>query len=930
MKPLLHALFQGIFWIWNITFLVVVCGGILPLSGGDVFAATLAGEMPIDFCASLAGLVAVPTVCAFVGALRLRKQPLQLIRLFYSVEAPLFLLCGLRLFLLRELTPASAWMLGTAVTCSLAFAAELLYGCAANHQASRRAIWRAVATLQLFAHSLMLLVGILAGVLVLFYAVPAVTFFTYQLFSLSWLIALADLMASGVLWSNFWWVPLLFVLGCFFSTLFVLPLALAIFYIQAWYGILKAYGSQYGRVLATAGSLFAASAWIAIFAALQPQPQIDAFQLLETVPQNDSVKQALLAQSETIRKGLTNAYLLPYRYLSTRAENHHIQDIYTNLLSLPPEAARVMQDSYNYLISPFLFDGSVKDSEKAAKLYAQFFDTPIQKAERSAIRHARESTYNRDRSKAALLNISDKKVWLAAQKITVEERGDWADVELYEVYENQTNSQQEVFYYFSLPESAVITGLWQGNSEKRSERLPFAVSPRKAAQTIYDDDVRELADGALVEQVAPRQYRLRAFPVPARGSSSEQARLHLWLTYKVMQAKGQWALPRLAEKRHVFWTKATQREANGRSLSLQEDAWLPEFLPALKPAAPVLHRVNLPGGYRISALPLKPKDYSLPKKKRFAVLLDTSLSMKTRLEEVQEAFKWLKEKGFADNSFANGDADLYLSAAFGSKPQRVDDLRRFEPEKVTFYGGLRYADILQQFHKLRGKTRYDAILLVTDAGSDDFLEESKKLQPLSVPLWMVHLGGLPRAYDDGILKMIEETRGGVSEQLPDVLRRLGAEAAVGQPARYLADGYAWVMEGPFWDYLEEELPPAGEENSEKGFAPLAARVLVLALSQQPGLNELDRLDRMHAIAKQLNFVTPYSSMLVLADASQRQALNPLPAANDRFEGEEVSAQEELSKPFSVAFFPEISALLVLIAAAFAFVLVWLRPNRTVS
>ena len=37
--------------------------------------------------------------------------------------------------------------------------------------------------------------------------------------------------------------------------------------------------------------------------------------------------------------------------------------------------------------------------------------------------------------------------------------GDTIELELHEVYENQTANQQEVVYYFSLPESAVITGL---------------------------------------------------------------------------------------------------------------------------------------------------------------------------------------------------------------------------------------------------------------------------------------------------------------------------------------------------------------------------------------------------------------------------------------------------------------------------------------
>lgn len=162
-----------------------------------------------------------------------------------------------------------------------------------------------------------------------------------------------------------------------------------------------------------------------------------------------------------------------------------------------------------------------------------------------------------------------------------------------------------------------------------------------------------------------------------------------------------------------------------------------------------------------------------------------------------------------------------------------------------------------QFNKLRGKTRYDAILLVTDAESEDFfLEESKKLPSLSEPLWMVHLGGLPPAYDDEILKLIAETGGGVCERLPDVLYRL-------REGQFLkADGYAWLIDGPFLDYVDSE-------PSEKGFAPLAARVLLLALRQQSGLSERERFERMHALAQQFKFVSPYSAMLVPRQDAQQ-------------------------------------------------------------
>ena len=65
-------------------------------------------------------------------------------------------------------------------------------------------------------------------------------------------------------------------------------------------------------------------------------------------------------------------------------------------------------------------------------------------------------------AQAAWQAVDDREIHLNRQEITVTEHGDWADIELYAVYQNQTAQRQEVVYYFSLPESAVISGLWLG------------------------------------------------------------------------------------------------------------------------------------------------------------------------------------------------------------------------------------------------------------------------------------------------------------------------------------------------------------------------------------------------------------------------------------------------------------------------------------
>lgn len=905
MKRVFHGIFHAIFWLWNLTFLLVVYTGILPLIAPPLITATFAGQIPIEFLFTFVNIIAAPTVCTLIGALRFSKQPVQLMRLFYGVEAPLFLLLLIRLFLLRELTPASALIIGTVVVCIAAFFIELLYGYAHRH--------RAAAWLQMAVHSLMLLVGLYTGAVLMFYAVPTVAVLLREFFSFKWIGWLPYLFTLEAIWA----IPTLLVLFVFTSTLFVaMPSALAALYVLSGRQMLRAFGSQYGRNRAWVGAGAVVTAWIVIFISFQQQPQLQAFNLLKNPAGNDSNRQALLAKSDVIREGLINSYLLSYRYLSTRKENNHISAMYKNVLGLPESAAQVLQDSYNHLMSPFLYQGDRADINKAEKLYTQFFDAPIQKAERQTIQHALQSTFNQDEVKAGLLNINEEKVWLNTQQVTVKEHGDWADVELYEVYENQTPEVQEVFYSFSLPESAVITGLWLGDTAKLSDRFPFVVAPRGAAQQVYNDQVKQRVDPALLEQVGPRHYRLRAFPIPVRstpprGESQQPQEMHLWLTYKVMQQQAGWALPQLAEKRNIFWNDNTKRVYKGAEPKAQV-AWLPTFISASGQNQPSLHQVNLPGGYRISAKPLTNQDYSLPQGKRFAIVLDTSRSMAAHSKEVTQTFTSL-----IDNN--SNDFDLYVTAS-PSGVKRINDIRSFNPAKITFYGTIQPQDMLRQF-TVRGDTSYDAVLLVTDEGSYELSDDSSDLPKMAAPLWMVHLGGiLPPAYDDATLKAIQDSGGGVSTEVSEVLQRLATQAKLGDTVS-VVDGYAW-----------SELKQS-EATDQTGFEQLAARQLVLGLSKKIDTDQLTKLDDIHAIAKNFDIVTPYSSMLVLVNDQQREALKRAEAQSNRFKREVESGKEQLSQPFNpftVSAVPEPEEWMLIGMVAIALLFIARRKRITVS
>ena len=118
--------------MWNASFLLLVYLGILPLALPSLVAAIAAGELPIPFLLSMLGIVGVPTVCTFVGLKWLRQRPTALMRLLYGVEAPLFVLLCLRLFVLRELTTASTLLLGGFFVAIAVFVVELFRGYAAQ------------------------------------------------------------------------------------------------------------------------------------------------------------------------------------------------------------------------------------------------------------------------------------------------------------------------------------------------------------------------------------------------------------------------------------------------------------------------------------------------------------------------------------------------------------------------------------------------------------------------------------------------------------------------------------------------------------------------------------------------------------------------------------------------------------------------------
>ncbi|MCU0487991.1 MAG: TIGR02921 family PEP-CTERM protein [Anaerolineales bacterium] len=906
-----------LFWSWNLIFLAFMSFGFAPVVLPEIFTSVRTGITPVSFLLYGLLLACVPVAAVVLGLTVLRRSPQRLFALGYVVEGPLMLVLALRFFAIRQATPGTLLVFLVAVIGMGAFLWWLL---------DRRAGQRAAIPegIRLGGLTLMGLTSLYAAVWILFYALPLTVMAGNWLFDM-----ITDLPGMFRDLATFFRdvQPLLlpfsilgFLLFAYTSTLFMIaPVAVPFLSLCAWWNVYRQQAVRLGRFRPAFVALVVTLVVIGLFALTYPQPQARAFRLLEKPPANLEEANSLLEQSETIRKGLLNAYLAPFRYLSAQGEVRHVTELYVFAFDMLSARANSIQRAYEAVASPLLYKpvqkpdytnlvdnrALVDEPQQAARLYQRFFDTPITEAERAAIVRSVRTTWSADQAEAAWQAVDDREVALLRQQITLTEHGDWAEFELFEAYQNQTAENQEVIYYFYLPESAVLTGVWLSNSPDKAQAFTFQVAPRGAAQQVYREQTRIAKDPALLEQIGPRQYRLRVFPVPPVRLTYDDRRvrtlvedaplMYMWMSWRVMarveNGAASWPLPQAAFLRNVYWDSATVRQVNDQVLSAAGDRWLPESLPASSSFQPQVHRVDLPGGQTVLAVPQEQVDLpGLPAGLRLALVIDRSYSMQPYADEVKQLLQALR-----DLVALAAPLDVYLTASpYRGEGPVLTTLDGLDEQDLVYYGGQNAAQLLTQFSELHTAQSsgqpYDAVLVLTDSTGYE-LGESKYPPPdSSAPIWMIHVSGeIPLGYDDQTLEAIQSSGGGVAGSLDEALARLAidldAQAASGSDNAVvvdLLDGYQWLV---LPTELANQSGLQGDLHSPQDpFAALAVRNLVLAEIQRNrgSITNLETLDALHALAREYQIVSPYSSMIVLVNEEQQQMLDRLTGQDDRY------------------------------------------------
>lgn len=177
------------------------------------------------------------------------------------------------------------------------------------------------------------------------------------------------------------------------------------------------------------------------------------------------------------------------------------------------------------VLAPFLtYKGSFADGRLASRVYSIAFDADINAEQADYINWVNSnSSYeglfdfgSRTGGAATALDIKAQKVVLEEFFTTVATQGDGLQTTLDFKFLSNSNLEEEAVIVFNLPENSVVTDLKLGQYLQNQG----VVAPRAAAQRVYQASINRRTDPALLEQIGPRTFRLRVYPIFPRGSGN--------------------------------------------------------------------------------------------------------------------------------------------------------------------------------------------------------------------------------------------------------------------------------------------------------------------------------------------------------------------------------------------------------------------------
>jgi len=637
------------------------------------------------------------------------------------------------------------------------------------------------------------------------------------------------------------------------------------------------------QVMGTIGIWAAVIVTIGVAAAYQPTSArlVDALRKINTLTTFDAQEEAaaqVRPNEAKLKRIISDMQYARRKYLFTK-DDKSLQVAYEDVFNLGSVSAIKIQEAFLTVAYPFVYQGERNDYSQLAANFQYVFGHGINEVKPVTPQEA-------------------KNVLLTYRKVTVkpEAPGAVATIAIEEEYDNQTNQQQEVIYEFSLPSGTVVTGLKLGADLE----FPGVIAPKGAAQRTYEQQLAVRRDPALLEETGPGLYRLRVFPIPAKGdfNTLKGKRQKVEFTYATTATPDGYALPVIGKKTNVFTNTSTQWLLSTGERLKEDDRWVRGgpgvvFDPCQNSWVQSITSDNLTASIKSVAESDGLKKLACGEVKeamqsingaKIGIFYDVSTGNKDD-QTWKELTKVLNEdKGFVSrNTVEVYKYNEMLSAPIRLTGEGINDV------KLNYFGR---SDVWKALISL--ENRYGMVLLITNS-SAPWANGGYAFAP-DTQVFVVHTGPIP-AYSMPITSKIVQSRGNVVATVAEAMR----EYALGQELVRGSDGAVQVV-SPYFGAtfsgvdLGSQVPQpvkadsAGLQavvNGALGRAVVAARVTDVS-------GDITILDQLNGFADAAQMVTPYSSLLALVNELQELQLEQWKQAYNRYQDQAI--RENLITP----------------------------------
>lgn len=883
--------------------------------------------IPLDILATLFLFFAMPIISVIVAVVtKSYRKPSTLLRVLFGVELPIMAFTLGRLFFLKTLSPVNIIFLGTAAISIFGYCLYLF----------RKPFHSKIAHLiHVLTHQAAVVVGLYASLLMFFF-LPIVAVWMIEAISSFFKYQLLENFSFRYL--NLWQIITGLVGTVSFGGLFVALVSSPFIGLFLYWR--AAQRLSQGLRLKTSVHFPLITRWLfslfylltTIFLAYQGSliwfyQEMDSYKAATTFEERSSTATAILPRQKFVQNRLVYIYLSHYRYLTDR-EMTILQQLYQDQLKLEAPAAAQLQHWFTVVAYPFVYNGQFEQDVKSAdKYYQDIFDEPIQLAQSEKVSSilATSFQFSGDQLKSSILDREDRDVYLVNKTITAQPDAtrQFATITIEEEYENQTVSEQEVLYFFSLPQDSVITDLKLGaDLELERDQLqtlssvPVTQSPsskdtsnpsaspaqndqgvvaaKGAANQTFEAQYLRRLDPALLEQVGPVQYKLRIYPIPVKEEymtewqreqlASPVKNLKVRYSYvTALNSRGEAVLPNVSETRNIYGGSQNDEKTIQVLDRVAENCGTTstQLVIENKTTLFIPHAVNPWLGEAGLTFDCQKQFAGAEEKisnKRIAILADASYSM-----GVENWKTYLETELPLKTMLTSNTIDVYFFNDLVSQPINLNTLADSnEALKQVAFGK---TNRLQALKQVEGK--YDLVMMFTDGSVADELATASNEPATSQPTYLIINKGAIPAFSDTLSTHLLGNGSRIASSGQEALQNFAVAQVVKQqfPEAFIlvAEAGTWILSSQNMNEIATALKAqilSGNEPLAKLSTHRFIQSEIKNLSNTP--DQLLVLDRLNQTAQKSGIVTPFSSFIVLVTAEQKEQLRQASLRNDRY------------------------------------------------